>query len=105
MKELLLAIGALSAVAVTAHAFDQRDLDKLMKTRQCASCNLVGANLVGADLSRANLVGADLRGADLSHAYLMGANLQNSRQDGANFSGAVWTDGRVCREGSIGDCR
>ena len=45
--------------------------------------NLYGANLYGADLSRANLYGANLSGADLS-----GANLSRANLSGANLSGA-----------------
>jgi hypothetical protein len=41
--------------------------------KNCA--NLSGADLYGADLSRANLSGADLYGADLSGANLYGADL------------------------------
>jgi uncharacterized protein YjbI with pentapeptide repeats len=47
------------------------------------------------DKSDANLSGANLSGALLSGAYLSG---------GADLSGAIWTDGRVCAEGSVGSC-
>ena len=40
-----------------------------------AKKNLYGANLSGANLSRANLYGANLSGANLSGANLYGANL------------------------------
>ena len=54
-----------------------------------------GCNLYKANLSRANLVYANLLDADLS-----GANLSD-----ANLSGATWRDGRICGEGSIGECK
>ena len=50
-----------------------------------------GANLSGANLSRADLYGANLSGANLSRADLSGADLY-----GANLSGAdlyVWERG------------
>ena len=47
-----------------------------------------GADLRGADLSRANLRGADLRGADLSGADLRGADLSRANLSGADLSGA-----------------
>jgi uncharacterized protein YjbI with pentapeptide repeats len=57
-----------------------------------------GANLFGADLSRAdlsganlsgaNLFGADLSRADLSRAYLSGADLSRADLSGAYLSGA-----------------
>ena len=50
--------------------------------------NLIGANLIGADLSRANLYGADLFGANLYGAYLSGADLSGADLSRANLSGA-----------------
>ena len=46
---------------------------------------------------------------NFSRADLSGANLKGSYQGqtqfrGANLSGAVWTDGKVCAAGSIGSC-
>jgi uncharacterized protein YjbI with pentapeptide repeats len=86
---------------------------------------LNGINLDGADLSgvqmnhaqasqaswiRANLSGAQLRGSNLSmgnfeQADFLGADLSGSNLSGSNFSGATWTDGRVCADGSVGECR
>ena len=60
-----------------------------------SGANLTEANLGGVRLADANLRGASLRGADLAGVDLMGADL----------SGAVWVDGTVCEEGSIGECR
>ncbi|MBT6202958.1 MAG: pentapeptide repeat-containing protein [Rhodospirillaceae bacterium] len=51
------------------------------------------------DLTGANLSGASLTGADLTAATVSGANLTN-----VNLDVAIWTDGRVCAEGSIGGC-
>lgn len=66
--------------------------------------DLEHANLTQADLTHAYLSGADLKGADLTYAYLSGANLTNADLSGADLTGAMWMDGRVCAEGSIGVC-
>lgn len=63
------------------------------------------ASLVGANLSRADLNDTDLEGADLSYADLHGANLVSVTLKGANLEHAIWTDGRVCAAGSLGQCR
>ena len=81
--------------------------------------NLKGANLMLANLERAhlhavnlrdsnlmlaNLSGASLLDADLTGANLQGANLQKTILIQAKLSGAIWTDGRICAEGSVGEC-
>ena len=53
-----------------------------------SGANLSGANLSRADLSRANLYGANLSGANLSRANLYGANLYWADLSGANLHGA-----------------
>ncbi|HQU15055.1 MAG: hypothetical protein B7Z66_05490 [Chromatiales bacterium 21-64-14] len=90
-----------------------------------AGANLFGTNLAyaslgtadlhNADLSYAQLLGAglggaDLRDTDLSHANLGYADLRGARIQGAKLAGArldqaIWTDGRVCADGSRGECR
>ncbi|RMG56613.1 MAG: pentapeptide repeat-containing protein [Gammaproteobacteria bacterium] len=67
--------------------------------------NLQGARLQGAVLVGANLAGADLSGADLAYASLQDAVLAGARLERANLSKAYWTNGRVCRTGSISRCR
>lgn len=61
--------------------------------------DLSGASLKGADLRNAKLVGAVMKGADLTGARLEGADLRN-----ADLTGARWADGRVCGDGSVGQC-
>ena len=51
--------------------------------------NLSGANLFGAHLTRANLKGADLKGAELTGANLTRANLKGADLKGANLSGVL----------------
>ena len=60
---------------------------------------LVGASLRGADLSFARL-----KDADLSFANLRSANLGGASFEGAKLGNAIWTDGTVCAEGSVGAC-
>lgn len=67
--------------------------------------HLHGVNLQNANLMLANLTGASLFDADLSGANLRGANLLGAILIKAKFDNATWTDGRVCAEGSIGECR
>ncbi|MEW7992233.1 MAG: pentapeptide repeat-containing protein [Candidatus Thiodiazotropha sp.] len=64
-----------------------------------------GVNLRNANLMFANLSGASLFDADLSGADLRGANLVGAILIKAKFDGATWTDGRICAEDSIGECR
>lgn len=63
------------------------------------SANLKGANLQQTDLSYGDLSDADLSFADLRDARLGSSNLQNAKLDKA-----IWVDGRVCAENSIGQC-
>jgi uncharacterized protein YjbI with pentapeptide repeats len=77
--------------------------------------NFAQADLSGSRLSRANLTGANFRAADLSHANLAGANLSfsdlrtakltSSNLTDARLENAIWIDGRICAQGSIGACR
>lgn len=75
-----------------------------------SGANVRNANLHGAQLVGANLSNGDLSGASLAHAKLTGADLSEAKLSGtdlseANLSGAYWTDGKKCKEGSIGECK
>ncbi len=66
-------------------------------------------NFKGANLPFANLEGFDLRNSNFEGANLMRANLMGAKIDGASFKGAslskvIWTDGSVCKLGSVGSC-
>ncbi|MCB2426308.1 pentapeptide repeat-containing protein [Methylophaga pinxianii] len=61
--------------------------------------NLKGANLQQADLSYSDLTDSDLSFANLRDARLGGSNLHNAKLDKA-----IWIDGRICAEGSVGNC-
>lgn len=71
--------------------------------------NLSGADFRGADLEKANLQGANLtdcnfKNADLEEVNLKGANIKGASFSGAELEYAIWIDGRVCAEGSVGGC-
>lgn len=66
-----------AALQVLHHVLDARRAGK------STAVSLPGADLRGAQLSRADLVGADLRGAGLDHAQLAGAKLGRANLDGA----------------------
>jgi len=63
------------------------------------------ATLVGANLSGADLEGARFDGTDLSYADFGGANMAGASFNGVKLDKAIWHDGRVCAEGSIGQCQ
>ncbi|WP_456377518.1 pentapeptide repeat-containing protein [Thiolapillus sp.] len=67
--------------------------------------HLHGVNFQGANLTMANMMDTNLLDADLSGANLRGANLSGAILIKAKFDNAIWTDGRRCAAGSIGECR
>jgi hypothetical protein len=67
--------------------------------------SLRGAILRGASVMRADLTGADLRDADLAFAVLTGALMEGARLDGARLGKSTFSDGRVCDQQSVGQCR
>ncbi len=100
-----------------------------VRNMDLTSARLVGANLIGSDLAYTFLNAADLRQADLSNARMTGAglraadlrgtrlagadlsyaDLREARLEGAvlaetRFDNAIWTDGRTCKPGSVGQC-
>ncbi|MDP2788096.1 MAG: pentapeptide repeat-containing protein [Pseudomonadota bacterium] len=76
-----------------------------LRSASLRNAELVNVSLTGADLTGADLTGADLTGADLSYAVLTAANLTGTRLNNAKLDKAAWSDGRVCAEGSLGECR
>lgn len=70
-----------------------------------AGATLDKANLQGANLGRASLQGTDLEGADLQGANLRKGNLQGATVKDAKLGGAIWITGKLCKTGSIGECK
>ncbi len=67
--------------------------------------NLEGVRLIGANLKQTDLRYANLKDADLSYADLSGALLAGANMDNAKFDNTIWTDGQLCKKGSIGTCQ
>ncbi|NQS70724.1 MAG: hypothetical protein HQQ73_00960 [Desulfobulbaceae bacterium] len=82
-----IALGAATAPKVSAEEI-QKNLDTLLVTRACPSCNFAGAELIRMKLAGVNLEGANLTGARLLLTDLAGANLRNANLSGANLGGA-----------------
>ena len=78
-------------------AFETRDLETLYATGMCQSCNLIGANLIGTNLSYADLNKASLIGADLSKANLKGANLSWAILKSTSLRGSDLSDGKLIK--------
>jgi uncharacterized protein YjbI with pentapeptide repeats len=93
--------------------------DANLRSANMRDANLSGANLSNtdlfyADLSSACLIEANLYHANLTQTVLYHANLTKANLTGAimtntslhyaELSGATWTDGSTCAEGSIGSC-
>jgi uncharacterized protein YjbI with pentapeptide repeats len=101
-----------------ADAADPDHVARFRNTRQCAGCDLSGAQLGGinatnAKLANANLAGANLYGARLPGADLTGAILDGTNLEMADLTGAVGavlagarTDKRTtCPDGTAGPCK
>lgn len=84
---ILLAAGA-TAYFYISLLNTQKQVEKLLATRECPGCNLKNANLQGADLSGVNLEGANLENANLEGAKLGNANLKRSNFSKANLERA-----------------
>jgi hypothetical protein len=81
------------------------DLDYAdMRRADLRRSDLTRASLVGAILQESRLEGASLAGANLTYADLRGSSLEGVSLEGVQLGRAVWVDGRVCAEGSVGEC-
>jgi len=102
---LTILLMSLSGAWDTAVAYEKADYEKLIQTNNCRNCDLTAAPLSKLDLSNADLRGSWLMYANFYKATLYRAKLPSPRHfRGANFRGAMWIDGAICREGSIGTC-
>lgn len=106
-----LTVKQVMVILKTTRDFSGKNLSGL----QLVGINLGKCNMKGSDLSHANLERADLGESDLERADLTGANLKMSnlrlsgmtgaKLENAILNGAIWKDGMVCANGSIGQCR
>jgi len=108
------------AIAIGA-VFKRATMEQtILVTANLSGADLTNVNLASADLQRANLSRVDFEGAHLRRANLTGASLVGANLAGADLTGAVvdgvdlheaklnraiWTDGRRCAPGSVGECR
>lgn len=91
IKLIAIALGGLLIAPLPAIAQNQDDVERLLETGSCPSCDLSGADLSDRDLSDAYLPGAFLFGADLSNTNLRRANLRRALLNGAILDGADLT--------------
>ncbi len=101
----LLPIFPIGLLSTSAQAFNPDHLAQLLKTNQCANCdlsnaklenaNLTGANLQGANLSGATLTRANLSNANLEVANLQGTSLTEAYLFGSNLTGANFTNAKL----------
>ena len=85
----------------------------ILRTKDNSGKEQTIKSLSGADLSGLDLSGLNFKKINISGAVLKGADLTKAKFDddlyaqleGVNLSGATWTDGRTCAEGSIGFCK
>jgi hypothetical protein len=66
--------------------------------------NFSNSDLTNSDFRRTLLDSVSFTGAILRNVDFTDATLGTVSFEGADLSGAVWIDGRVCKEGSIGLC-
>lgn len=76
-----------------------------IKSSDLSYANLESVRLIGANLTQTDLRYANLKDADLSYADLTGAMLAGANMDNAKFDNTIWTDGQVCKKGSVGSCQ
>ena len=64
-----------------------------------------GANLVNSNFEGSMLINASFKGCLMNNINLSGAVIEGAVFDMSNLSGATWTDGTVCLQGSVGECK
>ncbi|MDY6980379.1 MAG: pentapeptide repeat-containing protein [Pseudomonadota bacterium] len=97
------ALGGANLFASSLRRADLRYVD--LSLANLSYTDLQQANLKGAGLQNADLTDASLINANLSYANLRGATLEGADLSGARLDHAIWTDGRTCIAGSIGECQ
>ena len=94
----------LASQSEPAHAYDNRDLHRLLTTNSCQNCDLRGlslkrvrlrdadlrgSDLTGSSLYRVNLHGALLKGAIMEDVFMKRVNLQGADLSHADLDGAM----------------
>lgn len=96
-------LGGANLFASTLQRADMRYAD--LSLANLSYADMAYANLKGAGLQNSDLTEASFVNADLSYANLTGATLDGVDLNGAKLDHAIWTDGRTCMGGSIGECK
>ena len=86
MKIIVTCLALLSSISLKA--YEPKDLEHYLETKECMKCDLRGVSLVGQDLKGSNLRDADLSGSHLAQCVLDGSDLSGTKAENANFSGA-----------------
>ena len=63
------------------------------------------ANLAGSRFERAVIEETTLHGADMKQTRLNDAQMISTGYHLTQFYGATWTDGKLCKKGSVGFCQ
>ena len=94
MKWLLLISGLIAIVPgillskAMASQPNQKDLETLLTTNKCISCDLSNANLAYANLNGSDLSGSRLSKATLINSILINSNMSNTDLSDANLYGS-----------------
>ncbi len=71
-------------------AFDQNDIDKLLKDEECIGCDFSNADLSGKDLSAFDMSKSNFTGANLSNSNLFMADVQSCDFRNANLENTIF---------------
>ena len=99
---LVLLIGML--ISPSLMAYDKKQYARAVRFKICIKCDLYKANFSGIDLSNGDFSGSNLILATFQKATLFGMKFDGANLSGANFQGAMWINGKICQQNSIGKC-
>lgn len=87
-----------------AFAYNEKQYARAIRFKICVKCDLYKANFSGIDLSNGDFSGSNLILATFQKATLYQVKFDGANLSGANFNGAMWINGQICQENSIGRC-
>ena len=64
-----------------------------------------GCAFTGSSFENAEFINVAFDNCDLTGTNFFNSNIHNVDVDGSKFDGAIWSDGRICGENSIGKCK
>ncbi len=106
IKWICLSIAALINLLISPSlfAYNKKQYARAIRFKICINCDLYKANFSGIDLSNGDFTGSNLILATFQKATLYKVKFDGANLAGANFKGAVWINGKICKENSIGKC-